>query len=209
MQTSKLILVISAVTMLAGFTLLRAVETEAQKRAREALRQKMQELEGQPQTPAPPAAATPTPPPMAPPPVAAPPATPPAAPVAVVPSQSSDTDAQARARAALRQAMGAGTAAPSEVVAGQPPAAIVWTSAGKDNPAQARAREALWQRMKELDAEEARQRELVFQRTPPPPVPAVSGAKAGRLAALLSRYRADTITPEDYHKQRAAILAEP
>jgi hypothetical protein len=33
--------------------------------------------------------------------------------------------------------------------------------------------------------------------------------KEQRLAELLRRYRGDEITPEDYHKQRAAILAEP
>jgi hypothetical protein len=37
----------------------------------------------------------------------------------------------------------------------------------------------------------------------------ISASKADRLAALLSKYKADQLTPEEYHQQRAAILAEP
>jgi hypothetical protein len=48
--------------------------------------------------------------------------------------------------------------------------------------------------------------------TPVPVMPVTLPAdatKEQRLAELLRRYRGDEITPEDYHKQRAAILAEP
>jgi hypothetical protein len=41
---------------------------------------------------------------------------------------------------------------------------------------------------------------------PASPLPA---DKASRLAELLRRYKADEITPDEYHQQRAAILAEP
>lgn len=41
-----------------------------------------------------------------------------------------------------------------------------------------------------------------------PALPITAGKQA-RLQALLERYQADQITPEEYHKQRAAILAEP
>jgi hypothetical protein len=50
---------------------------------------------------------------------------------------------------------------------------------------------------------------------PSTPVPIVapglpiSMTKEQRLQALLARYKADQITPEQYHTQRAAILAEP
>ena len=37
----------------------------------------------------------------------------------------------------------------------------------------------------------------------------ISAAKASQLQALLAKYKADQISPEEYHKQRAAILAEP
>jgi hypothetical protein len=46
---------------------------------------------------------------------------------------------------------------------------------------------------------------------PPMPTPpsALSNTKDARLAELLRRYRADEITPEQYHRERAKILAEP
>jgi hypothetical protein len=37
----------------------------------------------------------------------------------------------------------------------------------------------------------------------------ISASKDARLQALLQKYEADQITPEEYHQQRAAILAEP
>jgi hypothetical protein len=51
--------------------------------------------------------------------------------------------------------------------------------------------------------------------TIPAPVPIVAPAlpismtKEARLQALLAKYKADQITPEQYHTQRAAIIAEP
>jgi hypothetical protein len=41
------------------------------------------------------------------------------------------------------------------------------------------------------------------------PASPLSGSKQERLAALLQLYKADTITPQQYHTQRAAIIAEP
>jgi len=51
----------------------------------------------------------------------------------------------------------------------------------------------------------------VLESFPPlqPPPPTVSAAKRQRLDDLLARYKADQITPEQYHEQRAKILAEP
>jgi hypothetical protein len=40
-----------------------------------------------------------------------------------------------------------------------------------------------------------------------PPLP-ISGTKEQRLAELLRQYKADTITPQQYHEQRAKIIAE-
>ena len=37
----------------------------------------------------------------------------------------------------------------------------------------------------------------------------ITASKEDRLAALLMKYKADQISPEEYHTQRAAILAEP
>ncbi len=42
-----------------------------------------------------------------------------------------------------------------------------------------------------------------------PPPSAVSGEKEAKLADLLRQYKSDAITPEQYHTQRAKILAEP
>jgi hypothetical protein len=43
-----------------------------------------------------------------------------------------------------------------------------------------------------------------------PAIPsAFSSGQQERLAALLQQYKADQITPQDYHKQRAAIIAAP
>ena len=41
-----------------------------------------------------------------------------------------------------------------------------------------------------------------------PPV-AISAEKQQRLDTLLRKYRADELTPEEYHLQRAKVLAEP
>ncbi len=41
-----------------------------------------------------------------------------------------------------------------------------------------------------------------------PPLP-ISAAKQAKLDVLLDMYKADRITPADYQKQRAAILAAP
>ena len=41
-----------------------------------------------------------------------------------------------------------------------------------------------------------------------PPLP-ISPAKEAQLQGLLEKYKADQITPEQYHAERAKILAEP
>jgi hypothetical protein len=41
------------------------------------------------------------------------------------------------------------------------------------------------------------------------PPPTITADKQGRLAELLRKYRAEQVTPEEYHQQRAKILAEP
>jgi hypothetical protein len=50
----------------------------------------------------------------------------------------------------------------------------------------------------------------VYTPTPSEAIPSpFSAAKQQRLDALLSQYKADTITPQEYHAQRAAIIGEP
>jgi hypothetical protein len=55
-----------------------------------------------------------------------------------------------------------------------------------------------------------------MQPTPEPSLPQMSGppsslsaAKQQKLDALLQQYRADQLTPEQYHEQRAKVLSEP
>jgi len=231
MQTSKLFFVVCACALLAGDSYLRAAESEAQKKAREALRQKMQ-LEGQPQPAAPPAPAAPPQPTVAPPQAVVPATPPPTAPVAAPVPRSADSDAQAKAREALRQKYNEGQVqqpgASATVAAPATPAAptaspfaphvATWSAGAGDNAAQAKAREALWLKMRELDSQQPVAPPIgtpvapavptvAFKPIEPPPA-AISGTKSGKLAELLRQYRADQITPEEYHKQRAAILAE-
>jgi hypothetical protein len=51
-------------------------------------------------------------------------------------------------------------------------------------------------------------RALGLKETAAPALP-ISAGKEARLQALLEKYKADQLTPEEYHQQRAAILAEP
>jgi hypothetical protein len=44
---------------------------------------------------------------------------------------------------------------------------------------------------------------------PSAPALPIAATKEQRLQQLLSQYKADQITPQQYHEQRAAILAEP
>jgi hypothetical protein len=50
--------------------------------------------------------------------------------------------------------------------------------------------------------------DLGFEPIVAPALP-ISASKEARLNALLEQYKADKISPEDYHRQRSAILAEP
>jgi len=111
---------------------------------------------------------------------------------------------------------------------------IVMSRPGQPEPENiAKAREALEKKMAELEAQGGAQAQPAPQgagnptgmTTPPPaskqpkgvtafqPIPApaspLSADKQQRLADLLQKYRADQITPEQYHAERAKILAEP
>ena len=44
---------------------------------------------------------------------------------------------------------------------------------------------------------------------PAAPTTLAPGSKEARLAELLQLYKADRITPTEYHEQRAKIIAEP
>ena len=187
-------------------------DTEAQAKAREALRKKSNDI--QPTTPQP---------------VVAQPATA-AAPVAItmapvapavdpqsvekarqavrqeldkLNSGSPDSPEVAKAREATRQKLAAGT---------QP--ATADAAAGTDSAAKAARAQAEAQSKAEQAAQAERRAKRdanlspnAFQPIESPALP-ISTAKQQRLADLLQKYRADQLTPEQYHLERAKILAE-
>ena len=281
MQTSKNLFVICVMALLVSAPNVPAGESEAQAKAREALRKKMSELDAQ-EKGAP--ATAPTAPTPATPAVVSPAPTSPAAAPAPL---GVDDEATARAREAMRRKLqelegpqkvarpaAPRHAAPAPVVQPQAPPPVAPAPApvqaspvqptyapvrqAADDEATARAREAMRQKMNELNAQQRPAPAPATPASPPPeivaapvaqpqtppivapapapvyappapaggskrggfgprpefqPIPApaspISGSKESRLADLLRQYKADEITPEQYHKQRVKILAEP
>ncbi len=239
MQTTKFLFVIGAATILAApLQVTAAPDSEAQAKMREALRQKMEELNA-PSTPAPaPARAVPAP--------AAAPAPAKAPAIAPQVTASPDEAAQAKMQEALRQKMQelnpTPVIAPTVVV--PVPAEPVQTPtapikprtveqrfsevpAADDDAKAARMREALRQK---IAGEQAAPTPAPVVSTPAKPTPTVTSSavvaapitpefapapepgpasKQARLATLLQLYKADSITPQQYHTQRAKIIAEP
>lgn len=199
MQTTKFLFVIGTVALLtAPLAVTAGPDTEAQAKLREAMRQKMAELEGK-TNPAPivvaPAAPAAQPvikePTVVVPVPIEPAAVPPVAAPAPVKSNSkfsevtnsADEAAAAKLREALRQQL-ATTPQPAPVA---PPTAPAKPKGNAPAP--------------------------VFSAPPVATAAAVpasplTGSKQDRLAELLRRYKADAITPQEYHTQRAKILAE-
>jgi len=193
MQTTKVLFLLGLVAALITPTpTYGARDTEEQVKAREALRNKMTELDAT-STPKPAAATAPAPtqPDQPAPPAPAPAAVAPAPAVshpgssffAPVP-EAVENPNTSRAREALRQQMSAGPNTPG--------VAVVITKPGKSD------------------------RKPVFTEpvlTPSPkivvPLPPLTGSKEAQLAELLQRYTTDQITPKEYHTQRAAIMAAP
>ena len=202
-------------------------DSEEQAKMRDALRRAMEQPGASKSQPVAPASAAPAPAPAQPAPVAPPPAQQPApvAPVTPPPAtatvvvetpqasenvSASDPQSIARAREAMRQKMQDLQSTPTPAAApavtpesAKPVVAVAPApSAAKPTPASAPA------------AKPAPKTEPVVTATSsykPIDAPAspFSAAKQAKLADLLSRYRADAITSQEYHAQRAAIIAEP
>jgi len=236
MQNPKFLLIFCAVIF--GLSTLHAqrADTEAQAKARELLRQKMAELDSpQPATkapkPAPAAPETKKPrqktaaaparkpapkpevaptPAVTPPPAVAAPArpkrpprvAPPAPALAPAPDENATSfspDAEAKTREALRQKMAELGSQPKAAPPTATPAAAPQTPV---KPTMARKKE----KKKEQD--------VLAIPAPTPPVQspilaAVPSSKNQKLSELLTLYRSNAITPEEYHKKRAEILAQP
>jgi len=249
MQTTKFLFVLGAVAILAiPSEVTAAPDTEAQARMREAMRQKMQELNA-PATPAPapvatpPKAATtvapkPTPAP-APRPVKTPTIVVPipveaSAPAPAVTAPVVDANAE-RLREAMRQRMEALNApqtpatsviAPVAAVPVAPQAAPKSEGTFSEVPGAtetaetARLREAMRVKLATTPTPPAAQPAATAKATAsvvapapladlPAPASPFAGSKQQQLAELLSRYKADIITPQEYHLQRAKIIAAP
>ena len=198
MQISKTFLVCGAALCLIAISA-PAADTEADARLREALRQKIAEMNAPQAAPTAPAApttpATPVTPPPVVPPVTPAPVAPPVAPAPVVTASvpapapnitaTVEDDAQT---ARLREAVRARIAEENSKSAVTVPQTTI-TQGSDLNPAVSTVK--------------------VVAPTPTvaPPLP-VPSSKEDRLAQLLRQYKADEITPEQYHQQRAKILAE-
>jgi len=185
MQISKTFLLACTMTCCAGSISLVAADSPSQAQAREALRKRIAELNAQ--------------------------------------EPGTKTPAQ-KAPSAEQKAAPAPTFQP---VAQQPPATVTpaTTPIVSSSPEEtARQREAVRQKLAELSAQETaaptakppgKKSGAVTKVTPPTfapletPPSAVPATKEAKLADLLRKYKADDITPEDYHKARARILAEP
>lgn len=214
MQTSKFLLVIGAAMFFCALHQVAAKpDSEEQAKMREALRVKMEELNAQaaqaaaatPPVPAPAPTPTPTPAP-APAPVVKVPKVAPVKPIVVVapvavpagpeysqPASASDEAAVARLNAALEQKMAELDAASAVVVA---------TPAPAKKPAPV-AKPKVVVAPVVVVTPAAPEPKLIEAPASPLPV-----TKQDRLADLLRRYKVDELTAQEYHVQRAAIIAE-
>lgn len=233
MQTSKFLVVIGAAALLAApSSTFAGPDNEAQAKMREALRQKMEELN---------AAATPAPAPVVP-------------PVVIEPVTPAPTPAPAPQPKPVVVEEVKPVARPATVVVPVPVEAPVVTPAPAPAPAPvlkvkvekkdprfsdvpdeagdapaAKLQEALRQKLAAEKASNpapamaapvapAKPAKPVVATAPVVAVPItanietapspLSGSKQERLAELLRRYKADEVTPQEYHTQRAKILAE-
>jgi len=225
MQISKLSSAICAVAVGASLISVRAQDNPAQAAARAALLEKMNEAEKAPAqppavvvTPAGASVQKPAPPSVV--------QTPPAQPAPpMTPAPSGDNPAQAAARAALMEKMngpGGANAQPPLTIVTTPsnatstsPKPMTTTPAKMDAASKAAQSDAAAQAAARAKAQDAANAPKATKKDvlglPPIPAPAlpISAAKQEQLQALLARYKADQITPEEYQTQRAAILAQP
>ncbi|MGB7770049.1 MAG: hypothetical protein WBN22_14535 [Verrucomicrobiia bacterium] len=219
MRISKLYLVVCAAAICASFTTVRADDNPDQAAARAALEAKLRELSVQPaatnaQTSAPATPAQPTQP-AAPAPASA---TPPP-PVAVTPSgASSVAPAQTMAPAPMAPSSDHGLFAPVPPPSGSIPAAMApeenmppsTTSAvptAVQTPAPAAAQAIPMESPQTANAIYPG-KELGLKPITAPPLP-ISPMQQAQLQALLDKYDANIITPEQYQAARTKILAEP
>jgi hypothetical protein len=134
-----------------------------------------------------------------------------------VSAMAADTQSDARLREALRKKMAEmdnTTTIARPAAAAAPVAAPIAAPITPQNDAQTeQLRQALHERM-EKDAAAEKVTPTIAKPAPVAPVPMaapalpITATKEQKLDALLQQYKADAITPQQYHEQRAKILAE-
>ncbi|MGA3283118.1 MAG: hypothetical protein ABSD57_01490 [Verrucomicrobiota bacterium] len=124
---------------------------------------------------------------------------------------TSDAEAQAKARTALDQKMSElnqqNWATPAAVPAASPAPQTQPVAISPVKPAPPAVKPEVMSPANQINANFPG-KELGLKPIQAPPLP-ISAAKEAQLQALLGRYKADQITPEQYHTERAKILAEP
>jgi hypothetical protein len=219
MQTKNFLVALGAAAVLAApIPAMAAPDNEAQAKMREALRQKMEQL-SEPAAPVAPAAPAAQAAPKAP------------TPAAVAPAPVTDPETEARMREALQQQTApapTSSAVFSEVpdtggtsndaalrealrtksvaapVAAAPAAPVTSQPAPQAQPAV----QDIPTFVATPAAAPAPTRSNLTANMEAPPSPLTS-AQESKLADLLARYRADQISAQEYHTQRAAIIAAP
>ncbi|MGN6552207.1 MAG: hypothetical protein ACTHLW_00520 [Verrucomicrobiota bacterium] len=232
MQISSRIVLACVITTMVSPTFLRAADTEAQIKARQALEQKMQELQTRSGTQAPaeqpiapmtkpaaPAAAKPMyqPAPAAPAVVSKP--KPSNAPVFQSAPQASSTDIE-KAREALRKAMQELQSRPEPEATAEAPKAKEPTKAAnkkepvfENTPAVATAAPAPVKKDEPKKVKEKQPEKTVAAAKSPMTLQPLQGPPTGlsadqeqQLQDLLQQYREDKLTPDEYHTARMKVL---
>jgi hypothetical protein len=192
MQTTKFSILICAFVACAPLTM-RATDTPAQAAARAQVVEKLQELEAQNPATNPPVAprgmmapvvATPTPAPT----MSAPVITTPA----MKPVNQAELQKEAKAKAKADKA-----------------AAKLKAKQDAERAKAEAAAQAQIQSVKPMPAPSADVGSEIGLKALTAPALPISDSKEARLQALLTKYQADQISPEEYHRQRAEILAQP
>ena len=200
MQISKTLLTCGAAALCLTAFSAHAKDTATDAQLREALRQKMSEIGGESPAPvAPPAAGAPAPAPATPPASVAPPtvAAPAAQPAVTAPAAQDDAEI-ARLQQALRDRIAA-EGPVTKVVA----APVVEAPAAKPTVS---AKPAVQPTVVKPAVTATSKKPVQVPMVAP--APPIAASKEQRLQQLLQQYKADQITPQEYHQQRAAILAE-
>ena len=227
MRISKILSVVSAAIICAGVTVVRAQDTPAQAAALAALKQKMSELDaqaGKPATP-PPAATQPTPAPV----TAAPSAAAPVPALTQTGNPAATAGTQKASKAAARAEVKAQKKAAAQAKADAQKAAAAEqkqkrTAQTAEAPKKAAPTTAEAKAQKSAKIKTGKK--TTAQKAPPakpevtaypgkalgfnpiePPPPPVSAEKQAALHALLTRYMANEVTPDQYQAERKKILA--